>query len=447
MKETSGSVPISTKQERIATLARKSPGMVFTTLAHHIDIAWLREAYRLTRKSGATGVDRQTAAEYATNLEGNLKSLLERAKSGTYRAPPVRRVHIPKGRGSETRPLGIPTFEDKVLQRAVKMVLEAVYEEDFLPCSYGFRPRRSAHQALQALWLQTTRMAGGWIVELDIRKYFDSIDHGRLREILRHRVLDGVLLKLIGKWLKAGVLEDGVLSYPRRGSPQGGVISPLLANIFLHEVLDVWFKEVVKPLMRGQVQLIRYADDAVFVFERRDDAERVMAVLLKRFGKYGLTLHPEKTRIVEFVRPDCRLRRVGPTALARPGTFDFLGFTHFWGMSRKGKWIAYRRTARDRFRRGLRQIAKWCRRHRHHDLRVQHRELTWKLRGHYGYYGLIGNFVALQRFRYQVRRIWRKWLSRRSQRPKSWDAMEKLMDRYALPQPRSVSAAYRAANR
>ena len=206
MKETPGSVAISTKLKRIATLARGAPGMAFTTLAHHIDLAWLREAYRLTRKDGAAGVDGQSATEYATNLEDNLQSLLERAKSGTYRAPPVRRVHIPKGSGSETRPLGIPTFEDKVLQRAVTMVLEAVYEQDFLSCSYGFRPGRSAHHALQAVWDQATRTAGGWIVELDIRKYFDSIDHGRLREVLRRRVLDGVLLRLIGKWLKAGVL-------------------------------------------------------------------------------------------------------------------------------------------------------------------------------------------------------------------------------------------------
>src|SRR6185437_5985064 len=218
--------PISTRRRRIPELARRSPQMAFTTLAHHIDIDWLKEAYRRTRKDGAVGVDGQTAQDYAVDLEGNLRSLLDRAQSGRYRAPPVRRVHIPKGTGSETRPIGIPTFEDKVLQRAVAMVLEAVYEQDFLDCSYGFRPGRSAHQALQALWLQTTRFAGGWILDVDVRKFFDTLDHGRLREILRRRVLDGVLLRLVDKWLAAGVLEDGGITYPDAGSPQGGVISP-----------------------------------------------------------------------------------------------------------------------------------------------------------------------------------------------------------------------------
>src|SRR6202030_3743146 len=237
---------------RIAELAHSAPELAVTTLAHHLDLAWMREAYRRTRKDGATGVDGQSAQQYAERLEENLRSLLERAKAGTYRAPPVRRVHIPKGSGAETRPIGIPTFEDKVLQRAVAMVLEAVYEQDFLDCSYGFRPGRSAHQALDALWKEAMDMGGGWVLEVDIRKYFDSLDHGHLREILRRRVHDGVLLRLIGKWLNAGVLEDGSVSYPDAGTPQGGVISPLLANIFLHEVLDVWFDREVKPRLRGK---------------------------------------------------------------------------------------------------------------------------------------------------------------------------------------------------
>src|SRR5208282_4523654 len=300
MTETPSSTIVSTGLKRIATLARKAPEMALTTLAHHIDIAWLHEAFRRTRKDGATGVDRQTAEEYATNLEGNLQSLLDRAKSGTYRAPPVRRVHIPKGSGAETRPIGIPTFEDKVLQRAVAMVLEAVYEQDFMDCSYGFRPGRSAHQALDALWNQTMRTAGGWVLEVDVRKFFDTMGHGHIQEILRHRVLDGVLLRLIGKWLNAGVLEDGGITYPDAGSPQGGVVSPIIANIYLHEVLDVWFDREVKPRLSGEAALVRYADDAVLLFANEQDARKVMAVLPKRFGKYGLTLHPEKTRLVEF---------------------------------------------------------------------------------------------------------------------------------------------------
>jgi RNA-directed DNA polymerase len=434
MQETSGSATISTKLERIAKLARNAPNMAFTTLAHHIDLAWLREAYRRTRKDGAPGVDQLTAAEYESDLEGNLRSLLERTKSGTYRAMPVRRVHIPKGTGRETRPLGIPAFEDKVLQRAVTMVLEAIYEQDFSSCSYGFRPKRSAHQALGTIWEKTTRTAGGWVLEIDIRRYFDTIDHRHLREILRRRVLDGVLLRLIGKWLNAGVLEDGVLTYPRQGSPQGGVISPLLANIYLHEVLDVWFERVVQPRMRGRVELVRYADDAILLFEREDDAERVMSALPKRFERYGLTLHPEKTRLVEFVRPDRRARRVTSAVSRRPGTFDFLGFMHFWGRSRTGKWIMYRATARDRFRRGLKQISDCCREHRHDDLRVQQRMIAWKLQGHIGYYGIIGNARALGCFRHEVIRIWQKWLSRRSQRAYvDWPHMTRLLERYPLP--------------
>ncbi len=437
MKETSGSEVICTRLERIAKLAREAPKMAITTLAHHIDIDWLREAYRRTRKDGARGVDQQSAEQYAANLEDNLRALLERAKSGTYRAPPVRRVHIPKeGGGGETRPIGIPTFEDKVLQRAVAMALEAVYEQDFLDCSYGFRPGRSAHQALQALWDQAMKMRGGWILEVDIRKFFDTLDHERLMEILRQRVRDGVLLRLISKWLHAGVLEDGSVSYPDAGTPQGGVISPLLANIFLHEVLDVWFEREVKPRLRGRASLVRYADDAVLLFEVEEDARRVMAVLPKRFGKYGLTLHPDKTRLVDFRRP-ALTPPPGGVARARPGTFDLLGFTHFWGKSRKGNWVIRRKTAKDRLRRALKRVADWCREHRHDEVREQQQALSQKLRGHYGYFGITGNHRALQRFWHKVIEVWRKWLDRRSQRAKmNWERMRKLLERYPLPAAR-----------
>ena len=284
------------------------PQAVLTTLAHHIDIEWLREAYRRTRKDGATGIDRQTAGEYARNLEDNLRSLLERAKSGSYEAPPVRRVHIPKGDGSQTRPIGIPTFKDKVLQRAVTMVLEAVYEQSFLDCSYGFRPERSAHQALRVVQSQTVMMAGRWVLEVDIRNFFGTLDHCQLRNIVRKRVRDGVLLRLIGKWLNAGVMEDGAIEYPESGTPQGGVISPILANIYLHEVLDAWFVQQVAPRLRGRAVLVRYADDAVIIFTSELDAVRVAEVLPKRLAKYGLALHPEKTRLVDFRDRTAELR-------------------------------------------------------------------------------------------------------------------------------------------
>ena len=323
---------VSTKLQRIAELARQMPGTALQTLAHHIDVEFLREAYRRTRKGGAAGVDRQTAETFASDLEGNLRSLLDAAKSGTYRAPPVLRVHIPKGDGSKTRPIGIPTFADKVLQRAVTMVLEAVYEQEFRDCSYGFRPGRSAHQALAALREGLMSMQGGWVLEVDIQSFFDSLDHGQLREMLSKRVRDGVLLRLIGKWLNAGVLEGAMVSHPESGTPQGGVISPLLANVFLGEVLDAWFEDVVRPRLGGRAMLVRYADDAVMVFANERDARRVWEVLPKRLGRYGLTLHAEKTRLVEFQQPvGGPADGEGPEDQHAVHTFDFLGFRHHWG--------------------------------------------------------------------------------------------------------------------
>ena len=428
--------PISTRRQRIAELARQSPQAAFTTLAHHIDIDWLTEAYLRTRKDGAAGVDGQTAADYAVDLEGNLRSLLDRAKSGRYQAPPVRRVHIPKGTGPETRPIGIPTFEDKVLQRAVVMALESVYEQDFLDCSYGFRPGRSAHQALDALRHRLMEVRGGWVLEIDIRKFFDTLDHRHLHAILRQRVRDGVLLRLIGKWLNAGVMEDGCVTHPESGSPQGGVVSPVLANAYPHEVLDTWFEQRVKPRLKGRASLIRYADDAVLVFETEGDARRVLDVLPKRFGKYGLTLHPEKTRLVPFQRPR-PVARTGAARGERPGTFDFLGFTHHWGRTRTGGWAVKRKTARDRFRRSLRAVTEWCREHRHLPLAEQWVALTAKLRGHFAYYGITGNTRSLGSFRYHVRRAWHKWLSRRSDKARiPWERLGGLERRYPLPPAR-----------
>jgi group II intron reverse transcriptase/maturase len=361
-----------------------------------MDIDWLREAFRRTRKDGAAGVDGQTAKEYEVRLEENLKSLLERAKSGTYRAPPVRRAYIPKG-GSrkERRPIGIPTLEDKVLQRAVLMLLEPVYEQDFHVGSYGCRPGRSAHHALDAVWKQAMVSRGGWILEVDIRKFFDTLDHAHLRAFLKQRVRDGVLLRLIGKWLKAGVMEEGRVWYPEVGSPQGGVISPLLANVYLHYVMDEWFAQVVSPLMKGRTFQVRYLDDIVIGFTHEDDARRVMEVLPKRFGKYGLTLHPEKTRLVPFRRPPHRSSGKGGNSGNRPGTFDLLGFTHYWGRSRKGNWVVKRKTMSSRLSQALRKIAQWCRVHRHRPIEEQQLTLSQKLRGHFAYYDPLPQAVAL----------------------------------------------------
>jgi group II intron reverse transcriptase/maturase len=429
---------VSTKLKRIAELARQMPQAQLRTLMHHVDVEWRHEAYRRTRKDGATGVDGQTASEYAADLEANLRTLLDRAKSGEhYRAPPVRRVHIPKGDGRKTRPIGIPTFEDKVLQRAVAMVLSAVYEQDFLDCSYGFRPGCSAHDALEVLWKHAMDMRGGWVLEADIEAFFDSVDRKRLQEVLRQRVSDGVLCRLVGKWLNAGVMEEGCVYYPDAGTPQGGVISPLLANIYLHEVLDKWFYEQVRPRLHGRAYLVRFADDFVMLFEREDDARRVLDVLPKRFGKYGLRLHPEKTRLVEFRPPPD-----DPTGSAgTSGSFDLLGFTHFWSRSRKGSWVVKRKTAQSRFSRALRCISQWCRAHRHDPVKQQHRALTQKIRGHYGYYGIAGNSGMLSSFDHWVRAVWKKWLGRRNNQYFTWERMNLYLRRFPLPPPRMPRSA------
>jgi RNA-directed DNA polymerase len=432
--------PVFTKQQRIAELARNAPDMAFTNLAHHIDIEWMLTAHARTRKDGAVGVDGQTADEYEVNLESNLQDLLNRAKSGTYVAPPVRRVHIPKaGSSHETRPLGIPTFEDKILQRAVLLALEPVYETDFLDASHGFRPKRGAHGALGSLWKQAMNLGCCYIVDVDLRKFFDTIDHGQLREFLKRRVRDGVILRLIGKWLNAGVLEDGVHTTPDQGAPQGGVLSPLLSNMFLHYVLDQWFEEEVRPRLKGEAFLIRYADDFVIGVAREDDAQRIMEVLPKRMSKYGLTVHPEKTRLIRFHPDDDDDSEPSAANRSLPRTFDFLGFTHYWGRTRRGGWVIKRKTARSRLERALRALSDWCRVNRHQPIPVQHQILKRKLQGHYGYYGITGNFFSLQEFLEGARQIWKRWLSRRRRAGyMTWSEFALLERKYGLPKARVV---------
>lgn len=439
--EASDSGSVSTRQQRIAELARQNRQMGFTSLNHHLDELWLREAFAGARKDGAVGVDRQTAAQYAEHFPDNLRDLLERAKSGSYVAPPVRRVYIPKGTGGDLRPLGIPTFEDKLLQRSILMLLEPIYEQDFRDCSYGFRPKRSAHQALEAVRDGLMALRGGWVLDVDIRKFFDTLDHAHLRELLRQRVRDGVVLRLIGKWLHAGVLEEGAVTHPEAGTPQGGVISPLLANIYLHYVLDVWFEEEVQPRLRGRCFLIRYADDFVMAFEYEDDARRVMAVLPKRMERFGLTIHPDKTRLVQFGRPSDR----GPLPRSqRPGSFDFLGFTHYWGRSRRGYWVVKQKTASSRFTRAVRTLAQWCRQNRHRPIPEQHVTLSQKLRGHDAYYGITGNSRCLSDFHRTATRLWHKWLSRRSWAGHlNWPRFKRLLERFRLPPPRVVHSVFR----
>jgi RNA-directed DNA polymerase len=443
MKGTSGSTSISTKLERIAKMAKSMPGAPLSTLAHHIDIAWLHEAYRRTRKDAAVGVDGQTAAEYEANLEANLNSLLDRAKSGDhYRAPPVRRVYIPKG-GDNTklRPIGIPSFEDKVLQRAVAMVLEAVYEQDFLDCSYAFRPGRSPHQAVQAVWKQAMDMGGCWVLEVDIEDFFGSLDKTKLRQILCQRIRDGVLVRLIGKWLNAGVMEEGCVYHPETGVPQGGVVSPILSNVYLHEVLDQWFATQIRPRLKGRGHLTRFADDFVMTFEREEDARRMLDVLPKRFGKYGLRIHPTKTRLIRFYPPSSPSNPQGDES-QRQRSFDLLGLTLYWGRSRKGAWVVKRKTMKSRLRRALLHITEWCKENRHLPVREQSQALNKMLNGHYSYYGVTGNIRALELVYEGVKRIWHKWLGRRSNRPLLWERMAVILKVFPLARPRIVHSAY-----
>ncbi len=442
MNETQSSGSILPGLQRIAELAREHSEWAFTNLAQVIDLELLKEAFERTRKNGAVGVDGQTAKEYEEKLEANLGSLIGRLHTGSYRAPEVRRVYIPKADGRKMRPIGIPTFEDKVLQRAVVMVLEAIYEADFSENSYGFRPGKSAHQALDVIWKGIMGVNGGWIVEADIQSFFDELDHSQLRSFLDRRVNDGVIRRVINKWLKAGVLEEGRVWYPEAGTPQGGVISPLLANIYLHEVLDVWFEQTVKPRLQGRGYLIRYADDFVMIFSVEKDAKRVMEALPKRFWRYGLRLHPDKTRMVQFKRPQNSEENDQPPPGG--GSFDFLGFTHYWGKARNGQWVVKRKTAPKRFTRTLKAIKEWCKMNRHLSLVEQWVALGQKLKGHYSYFGITGNAERLSNLYFEVHRVWHKWLNSRSQRGNlPWERYKRLLEQYPLPEPRVVHSIYR----
>lgn len=392
------------------------------------------EAYhRVKANQGAAGMDGKSLADFERDLKDNLYKLWNRMSSGSYMPPPVRRVSIPK-KGGGTRPLGIPTVADRIGQPVVKMLLEPQLDKMFHRDSYGYRPGKSAHQALDEVRKRCWRY--DWAVDLDIKGYFDSIDRSKLQEVFRHRVRDGVLRRLVGKWLNAGVMEDGRLTKPEAGVPQGGVVSPLLSNVYLHEVLDSWFEETVKPRLKGRAFLVRFADDAVLAFEREDDADRFMAVLAKRFAKYGLRLHPEKTRLLCFERP-----KSGGKSQGKLGTFTFLGFTHFWAISRKGYWVIKRKTAKDGFTRSLKVLSEWLRAVRHWPIRMQHRVLCAKLRGHFQYFGIRGNHEALSRLLYNVHRLWKKWLGRRSHKARrNWEWFNNLLRRFPLPSPRVVHA-------
>jgi len=363
---------------RIRMLADSDPNLVLTSVAHRIDLHLLKKSFRQVRQSKSAGVDKITARQYANNLDENLYNLYQRLRRGQYVATPVKRIWIDK-EGGKKRPIGIPALEDKIVQRAVSTLLNVIYGVNFYDFSHAFRKGHSQHKALHELREKCQKLNIGWIVSADISGLFDNIDHGFLRSLIKRRVNDGGILRLIGKWLNAGVMEEGILSYPGKGTPQGGVISPVLSNIFLHHVLDEWFVEQVWPRMKGKCFIIRWADDFLIGCERESDVARIMEVLPKRFNAYGLALHPEKTAVIDFRRPASKVKGKGK------GTFDFLGFTFYWSKSRRGYWVIKKKTAAKRLSRFVKRLWQWCRENRHEPIKEQYRSLCSKLRGYYQY--------------------------------------------------------------
>jgi group II intron reverse transcriptase/maturase len=417
---------------KVAKRAKRDPDARFNSLAHLVDEAALGRAFTRIRKDAAVGVDGITKEQYGQRLEENLQGLHERLRSMRYRHQPIRRVHIPKGKG-KTRPIGISSVEDKIVQGALREVLEEIYEQDFLECSYGFRPRRSAHDALRAINQMVSRERIEVILEADIQAFFDSIDRKKLLEMLQIRVADPPFLRLISKCLHVGILDGEVYEKPDEGTAQGSIISPMFGNVYLHYVLDQWFERDIRPRLKGHARMVRYADDFVMGFERQDDAARVLEVLHKRVAKYGLTLHPEKTRLISFQRP-----RKGQQGGSGPGTFDFLGFTLYWCKTRRGGWRPGMKTRKARIQRTLVNLGDWCRRHRHWPRKEQHAALSRRLRGHYQYFGVNGNARNLQQILHKTERIWLKWLQRRSQRGNrlTWERFGAYLQAHPLPRPR-----------
>ena len=424
---------MSTEINRLSELAKEDPKRQFFSIAHLITPEKMYAAFLSLRKDDSAGVDGVTYEEYEKDAARNIRELHRRLKDGKYRAQPLRRVYIPKENGKQ-RPISIPALEDKLVQKVMVEILNAIYEQDFLDCSYGFRPGRGAHQALDEVGRVICTRPTGWILELDITSYFDTIVREQLIEMIEKRISDDSVLRLIRKWIQAGVIEEGRLLMSETGTGQGQPISPLLANAYLHYVLDEWFEEVVKPRLKGEAHEIRFADDAILCFEHKEDAEKVKEVLTKRFSRFGLTLHPEKTRLVEFGRYAAgNAKKQGK----KPQTFDFLGFTYMCARSRKGKFTVHVKTIGKRLRRGLKVITEWCQKHRHEPVDAQQKTLNAKLRGHYQYYGRPTNYRSLQRFYRGVRRIWKRGLSLRTRgRWLTWERYDKILRQHPLLLPR-----------
>lgn len=424
---------VSLGLDRLRQFVRGNRKVRLTTLLHHIDVDLLRCSYRALKRDAAAGVDGTTWRAYGENLEGNLVDLHTRVHRGAYRALPSRRRMIPKPDGRE-RPLGIASIEDKIVQRAVVEVLNVIYEEEFLGFSYGFRPGRSQHDALDALWVGISNTVVNWVVDADIRSFFDTVNHEWLIRFVEHRIADRRILRLIHKWLKAGVLEGAVLSATEIGTPQGSVISPQLANVFLHYVHDLWVQQWRRRHARGNVIVVRYADDLVAGFEHEADARAFLAELRDRFEAFGLSLHPEKTRLIEFGRRATERRKA--RGLGKPETFTFLGFTHICGKSKRGKFLLWRITRRDRMRARLQALKDDLRRKMHDSVEDQGRWLRSVVMGYFAYHAVPTNTDALRAFRSHVLTLWYRTMRRRSQKDRTpWATMQRLAERW-LPKPR-----------
>lgn len=417
---------------RVVERARRDPHERQQALAHLIDVEALRRNFERLRKGAAAGVDGVTKTSYGKNLEENLRGLHQRMREMSYRHQPLRRIHVPKGKG-KTRPIGISTTEDKIVQGALREILEAIWEQDFRDCSHGFRPGRKAHDALQTLNREARSGKVNVILEADVQSFFDDVDRPMLREMLQKRIADKSFMRLVGKCLKAGVMEGEVFSRPDAGTAQGSIVSPILGNIYLHNVLDGWFEDEVKPRLAGEATLIRYADDFIICFEHARDAERTKVALEKRMARYKLRLHPDKTRLVEFRRPSNR-----SGGGKGPATLDFLGFTVHWRRNHGGAgWHLSWKTRAARLQRAIWAVTDYCRRHRHEPVATQHTALKRRIQGHFNYFGVNDNTRCLTALDYQAKRAWHKWLNRRSQRSRlNWKRFNDLLADFPLPAPR-----------